>query len=248
MSINKRVAIVTGGSKGIGKAISHALAAEGLSIAVIARNKEEVEKTVYIIKQRGGNAEGFCADVSDEKKCENIINEIYEHFGRIDILVNCAGILTASSIKEITRDEWDNVIATNLTGSFFMIQQVIPYMSQVENGRIINISSNAGRMGGYENSQSYTASKGGIIAITMGIARQLAPSGITVNVVCPGTIETEMTMLYDKEVKERLISRIPMGRLGKPEEVAATVCFLASAGAAYITGAVIDVNGGMYMG
>lgn len=129
-----------------------------------------------------------------------------------------------------------------------MIQKSLPYLKKSRAGRIINISSNAGRMGGYENSQSYTASKGGIISITMGIARQLAEDGITVNVVCPGTTQTEMSVEYDEETMSRLTSRIPLGRIGKPEDTAAAVCFFSSEEAGFITGAILDINGGMYMG
>lgn len=247
-TLKDKVAIVTGGTKGSGRAIAVKLAKAKVKIGIVGRNVERAKKIADEIVQDKGNAEIFLGDIGDEEECKRIVDRIYNYFGKIDILVNCAGILTATKIEDITRKEWDEVLATNLTGTFFMIQKTIPYIKRSNSGRIINISSNAGRMGGYENSQSYTASKGGIIAITMGIARQLAPYHITVNVVCPGTTETEMTKLYDDEIRRRLLSRIPMGRLAKAEEIAATVCFLASEEAAYITGAVIDVNGGMYMG
>lgn len=247
-TLQGKIAIVTGGTKGIGAAIARKLSEAGVSVGIVGRDKKRAENVVKSIVQAGGVAQAFLGDISDEFCCEKIVYDVNECFGKIDILVNCAGILSSTPIIDVTRKEWDEILATNLSGTFFMIQKVIPFLKKSKGGRIINISSNAGRMGGYENSQCYTASKGGIIAITMGIARQLAPHGITVNVVCPGTTETEMTKLYDRETKERLMGRIPMGRLAKPEEVAAAVCFFASEEAGYITGAILDVNGGMYMG
>lgn len=247
-TLKGRTAIVTGGTNGIGKAIAIKLAEAGINVGIVGRNEERAQCAVDEIMKCGGYAQAFLGDISDEKNCESIVNNVNEYFGGVDILVNCAGILSSTQISDVTREEWDNIISTNLSGTFFMIQKSLPYLRKSMNGRIINIASNAGRMGGYENSQSYTASKGGMIAITMGIARQLASDGITCNVVCPGTTETEMVTLYDDETKERLLNRIPMRRFAKPEEVAAAVCFFASEEAGYITGAILDVNGGMYMG
>lgn len=248
ITLSGRTAIVTGGTKGIGAAIAKKLSEAGVSVCIVGRDEKRADAVVKEIVQTGGKAQFFLGDISNEQSCEKIAYDVNSFFGGIDILVNCAGILSSTPINDITRKEWDDILATNLTGTFFMTQKVIPYLEKSRAGRIINISSNAGRMGGYENSQCYTASKGGIIAITMGIARRLAPYGITVNVVCPGTTETEMTKLYDKKTKERLVGRIPMGRFAKPEEVATAVCFFASEEAGYITGATLDVNGGMYMG
>ena len=247
-TLEGRVAVVTGGTNGIGRSIAMKLSQAGVKVAIVGRNEERAREVVREIEEDGGIGQAFLGDIADENCCEKLLGEIKNTFGKIDILVNCAGILSSSSISEVTRNEWDSILATNLSGAFFMIQKALPYLKESTSGRIVNIASNAGRMGGYENSQSYTASKGGMIAITMGIARQLASDGITVNVVCPGTTETEMTKLYDKATKERLCSRIPMGRLARPEEVAAAVCFFASEEASYITGAILDVNGGMYMG
>lgn len=248
LTLKGKNAVVTGATRGIGKAIAVKLAEAGVRVGIVGRDEDRAKQVIEEIEQSGGEVRAFLGNISDEQCCGEILKDINNSFGGIDILVNCAGILASTPIDEVTRMEWDEIIATNLSGTFFMIQKALPYLKESASGRIVNISSNAGRMGGYENSQSYTASKGGIIAITMGIARQLAPYGITVNVVCPGTTETEMTKLYDKNTKERLISRIPMGRLAKPEEIAAAVCFFASEEASYITGAILDVNGGMYMG
>lgn len=248
LTLKGKNAVVTGATRGIGKAIAVKLAEAGVRVGIVGRDEDRAKQVIEEIEQNGGEAQTFLGNISDEQCCGEILKDIKDSFGGIDILVNCAGILASTPIDEVTRKEWDEILATNLSGTFFMIQKALPYLKESASGRIVNVSSNAGRMGGYENSQSYTASKGGIIAITMGIARQLAPYGITVNVVCPGTTETEMTKLYDKNTKERLISRIPMGRLAKPEEIAAAVCFFASEEASYITGAILDVNGGMYMG
>ncbi len=242
-----RIAIVTGATRGIGKAIAFHLAKAGVKVAVVGRNSERADNVVSHINEVGGIASKIIGDISSDVECDKIVKQTVDRFGGLDILVNCAGNLTSTKIENITRKEWDSILSTNLSGTFFMTQKAIPYLEKSKAGRVINISSNAGRMGGYANSQAYTASKGGIIAITKGIARQLAPRNITVNVVCPGTTETEMSQLYDEQTMATLVGRIPMGRLGKPEDTAAAVCFFASEEAGFITGAVLDVNGGMYM-
>lgn len=246
-TIKDRVAVVTGATRGIGRVIAIKLAEAGAKVAVLGRDENKANNVKAEIEKLGGKAEVFLGDISDDKECKRIADEVNARFGQLDILVNCAGALTSTKVDDISRAEWDKILGVNLTGTFFMIQSALPYLRKSKAGRIINISSNAGRMGGYANSQSYTASKGGVIAITKGIARQLAPDNITVNVVCPGTTKTEMSELYDEETTKRLIGRIPLGRLGKPEDTAAAVCFFASEEAGFITGAVLDVNGGMYM-
>lgn len=246
--LENKVVIVTGGTRGIGRAIANMFAEYRAVVVVVGRNEERAVRVVKEIKSHGSDGIYFLGDLADDGFCAEVCDETAEKYGKIDVVVNCAGLLTKSKIEDITRDEWDMILGSNLSSCFFMSQKAIPYMKRAGAGRIINISSNAGRMGGYENSQSYTASKGAIISITMGMARQLAGDGITVNVVCPGTTESEMSKLYDEGTRKRLIDRIPLGRFAQPEEVAAAVCFLASKNAAYITGAIIDVNGGMYMG
>ena len=246
-TIKDRVAAVTGATRGIGRVIAIKLAEAGAKVAVLGRDENKANNVKAEIEKLGGKAEVFLGDIFDDKECKRIADEVNASFGQLDILVNCAGAVTSTKIDDILRAEWDKILGVNLTGTFFMIQSALPYLRKSRAGRIINISSNAGRMGGYANSQSYTASKGGVIAITKGIARQLAPDNITVNVVCPGTTKTEMSKLYDDETTKRLIGRIPLGRLGKPEDTAAAVCFFASEEAGFITGAILDVNGGMYM-
>ena len=246
-TLEGRTAIVTGATRGIGKSIAIQLAKAGVKVAVVGRNAELADSVVSQIEADGGIAYKVVGDISSDKECERIVAETAKHFGGVDILVNCAGNLTSTKLEDISRDEWDDILSTNLSGTFFMTQKAIPYLEKSKAGRVINISSNAGRMGGYANSQAYTASKGGIIAITKGIARQLAQRNITVNVVCPGTTVTEMSQLYDEKTMATLVGRIPMGRLGRPEDTAAAVCFFASEEAGWITGATLDVNGGMYM-
>lgn len=247
-TLTDRVALVTGAAQGIGNAIATMLADGGMKVAVVDINKEQAMAAAETINQNGGEAIGVNCDVSDEKDIERAVAEITEHYGQLDVVVNCAGILSGAKIPDVQRAEWDKVIAVNLSGTFFTIQKALPYLEKSKCGRIINIGSNAGRMGGYEGSQIYTASKGGVVAISMGIARQLAPQGITVNCVCPGTTESKMSAQYDDEAMKRLIGRIPLGRLGKPKDTAAAVAFLASEEAGFITGCLLDVNGGMYMG
>ena len=230
-TLENRVALVTGAAQGIGNAIATKLADGGMKVAIVDINQEQAQAAAEVIKGNGGEAMGVACDVSDEKSIEEAVAKIAAHFGQLDVVVNCAGILSSAKIPDVQRGEWDKILAVNLSGTFFMIQKALPYLEKSSCARIINIGSNAGRMGGYENSQSYTASKGGVIAITMGIAT-----------------ESKMSAKYDEESMKRLLSRIPMGRLGKPEDSAAAVAFLASEEAGFITGLMLDVNGGMYMG
>lgn len=241
-------AIVTGATSGIGAEIARVLSNAGYAVAVLGRNRERGEKVCKEIIEIGNRAAFFQVDIDDDEECGRTLKKVSKWNNNICVLINCAGILTSTPFEKIEREEWDQVLKTNLSGTFFMMQKAAPYLKKAKYGRIINISSNAGRMGGYANAQSYTASKGGMIAITMGMARQLAPWGITVNVVCPGTTETEMVALYSDEVKDRLKEKIPLHRFGTCREVASAVCYLASIEAGFITGGILDVNGGLYMG
>lgn len=247
-TLSGRTAIVTGASRGIGLAISRALAQSGMNVAMLSKSETNITKATAELIEQGYLCRGFVCDVSDVSQISDALEEIYQNYHAVDVLVNCAGILDSLPIDGLTEEIWDSVLDTNLKGTFFMIQKTIPYLKKSYAPRIINISSNAGRMGGYENGLAYSASKGGIISLTYAAARRLAPQKITVNCVAPGTIESDMSQTYDQDARARLLSRFPLGRLGTPEEVAAAVCYFASEEAAFTTGAVLDVNGGLFMG
>lgn len=244
MKLQGRNAIVTGGAQGIGLAIATRLNAEGARVAIFDINEELAKESASKLQ----NCIGVKCDVSSPADAEEAVKKAADALGGIDILVNNAGILPKSMIEDVTEREWDLTLAINLKGAFFMSQKALPYLKASEHARIINTGSLAGRMGGFETCMAYSASKGGINAITMGMARQLAPFHINVNAVCPGTTETPITKAFSEEAMARLLTRIPLGRLGKPEDMAAAVAFLASDDAAFITGLLMDVNGGMYMG
>lgn len=247
-TLEGRVAVVTGGSRGIGYAISRALAEHGMKVAVLSKTGQSVAAAEEKLTGHGFCCKGFQCDVSHPADIRIVLEQINEFFHGIDVLVNCAGILDTGSLEELTEEEWDRVIDTNLKGTFFMTQLAVPYLEHSQAPRVIHISSNAGRMGGYENGLAYTASKGGIISLTYGMARRLAEKKITVNCVAPGTIESDMSQVYDRKARENLLARFPLNRLGVPEEVAAAVCYFASEESSFTTGAVLDVNGGLFMG
>ena len=244
MRLEGRRAIVTGGAQGIGFAIAKRLNDEGCRVAILDIQEALAKESAAQLK----DCIGVACDVSSPEAIETAVKAVADAFGGIDILVNNAGILPSQGIEEVTERTWDLTMAINLKSVFFMVQKSLPYLKQSEHARVINISSLAGRMGGFETCLAYSASKGGINALTMGFARQLAPFGINVNAVCPGTTETKITQAFTPEQMERLYTRIPLRRLGKPEDHAAAVAFLASDDAAFITGLLMDVNGGMYMG
>lgn len=244
----KKVAVVTGSAQGIGFAIANKLASQGIAVAVADINEEKASASAEALCQKGWEAKGFFCDVSKSESLKTLTEQIMDAFGQIDILVNNAGILHSTPLADVTEAEWDKVMAINLKSVFFACQKALPYLKNSPNPRIINISSLAGRMGGYETGLAYTASKGGIISLTYGLARQLAPFGITVNAVCPGTTETDIIKCWDDAQIAALKARIPLNRLGKPENVASAVAYLASDEAEFITGLLMDVNGGMYFG
>lgn len=243
-----RVAVVTGAAQGIGFHSAKKLCENGMKVALVDLNEEKVKRAAAEVAASGGIAIGLACDVSDENSIEQMIEEVAGQFGGVDVVVNSAGILSSTKVPDIKRCDWDRMLAVNLSGTFFTIQKAWPYLIKSSHGRVINISSTAGRMGGVENSMSYTASKGGVCAITKGIARKLAPYGVTVNAVCPGPTATDIVKTYTEEELKNLNSKILLGRLGKPEEIAAVVCFLASEEAGYVTASMIDVNGGFYIG
>ncbi|MCK4802995.1 MAG: 3-oxoacyl-ACP reductase FabG [Spirochaetes bacterium] len=248
MSVEGIVAVVTGAGRGLGKAIVQGFSDKGVIPVVVDINEETAASVCEEIRKQGTDALWIKADVSSCKDLENMVERVVRKYGTVDILVNNAGILHTTAIEDITETEWDRMMAINLKSVFFASQLVLPYMKKKGKGRIINISSLAGRMGGYANGVGYAASKAGIIGLTMSFARKVAPYNITVNAVAPGTTETEIIEAISEEQKQKLRELIPLGRLGKPKNIADIVTFLASYGADFITGAVIDVNGGMFMG
>lgn len=248
MLFNEKVAIVTGAAQGIGLAIATDLAKKGAKVAIADINEDMVRVQENIMTTQGLNVKSYYVDVSSVQNMGDMVKSVVNDFDHLDILVNNAGVLSNVKIQDLTEQEWDRVMAINLKSVVFGVKTALPYLIKSKNPRIINISSLAGRMGGYETGLAYTASKGGIISLTYGLARQLASYGITVNCVCPGTTQTEIISKWDKEKIDSLIDRIPLGKLGKPENIASAVSYLASDEAEYITGLVMDVNGGMYFG
>jgi 3-oxoacyl-[acyl-carrier protein] reductase len=244
--VNK-VALVTGSSRGIGRAIAIELAKKGFSIVINNDGKpQEGIEVVNEITKIGQRATYIQADVSDPNQVEKMIEEIINEFGRIDILINNAGIVMDKKLENMSIEQWNCVISVNLTGTFNCTKSVIKYMKEQGGCRIINIASVVGEIGNFGQS-NYAASKGGIITFTKTVAKEYAKDGILVNAVAPGFIKTKMVQNIPEKVMQKILEQIPLGRLGEPEEVAKLVCFLASDDANYITGQVININGGMYM-
>jgi 3-oxoacyl-[acyl-carrier protein] reductase len=240
-----RVAFVTGASRGIGRAIAMRLAASGAVIVAAARG-DNAKPTVDAIKAAGGQAEVVDLDVTDAPAAEAAIAATVARHGRLDILVNNAGITRDQLMLRMKRDDWDAVLATNLTSAYTLTQAALKPMIRQRNGRIVCISSVVGQSGN-PGQANYAASKAGLIGFVKAVALEVASRNVTVNVVAPGMIDTDMTGAIADKAREALIGRIPLGRLGTPDEVASAVAFLASDEAAYITGQVLAVNGGMYL-
>jgi len=247
MKLEGRVALVTGASQGIGHACALELAREGASIAVAARNQQRLDELVAQIAAAGGKASAFVIDVADEEQVKSGIKSALAQFGKIDILVNNAGITRDQLVMRMKRADWDAVLNTNLTSAYLCIQQVIGSMLKQRWGRIINVTSVFGQMG-QAGQANYAASKAGLIGLTMAMAREVASRNITCNAVAPGFIETSMTAALSEEFKQSAMKTIPLGRVGSPQDVANAVRFLASDDASYITGHVLNVNGGLLMG
>ena len=245
--LNGHVALVTGASQGIGRACAIKLAQAGAKVALAARNQQKLAEAVSQITSLGGEAAAFKMDVASEEEIKAGVKAAMDHFGKIDILVNNAGMTRDTLLMRMKRADWDSVIATNLTGAHLCIQTVISSMLKQRWGRIINITSVFGQMG-QAGQANYAASKAGLIGLTMAVAREVASRNITVNAVAPGFIETAMTESLSPELKETALKLIPLGRTGTDQDVANAVRFLASDNAAYITGHVLKVNGGMLMG
>ncbi|MGA8762275.1 MAG: 3-oxoacyl-[acyl-carrier-protein] reductase [Candidatus Sulfotelmatobacter sp.] len=247
MSLSGRVALVTGASQGIGRACALKLAAAGATVAVAARNQEKLSELANEIIAAGGKAAVFAMDVSDEDQIKSTIKAAIAQFGKVDILVNNAGITRDQLVMRMKRADWDAVLQTNLTSAYLCIQQVIGSMLKQRWGRIINIASIFGQMG-QAGQSNYAASKAGLIGLTMAIAREVGSRNITCNAVAPGFIETAMTAGLGDDLKQTAIKQIPLGRVGSVDDIAGAVAFLVSDEASYITGHVLNVNGGMLMG
>jgi len=280
LGLENKVALITGGSRGIGQAIALRLAKEGADIAIIYQStKEEAEKVSKIVDQIGtideigilyhfidqmetkehakevselidsmGTHSIICqANVSDFKQVNRMRDEVINKFGKIDILVNNAGIVRDKSFLKMTDEMWTDVLSVNLNGTFYCTKAVLAGMLERNYGRIVNISSVIGRIGN-RGQANYAASKAGMIALTQTLAKEFAGTGITVNAIAPGYIETDMLKSVPKKIMEKILAQVPLGRLGKPSEVAGAVAYLVSEDGNYITGHVIDINGGLYIG
>jgi 3-oxoacyl-[acyl-carrier protein] reductase len=246
-NLEGRTALITGASQGIGRACALALAAAGVRVALAARNEAKLNEVAAEIATAGGTAAVFTLDISSEESIKACAKAAIAHFGSVEILVNNAGITRDTLTLRMKRADWDDVLHTNLTGTFLMTQALLSPMLKARWGRIINISSVVGETG-QAGQANYAASKAGLIGLTKSLARELASRNITVNAIAPGYIETAMTAVLDDKQREAMLAQIPLGRPGTDAEIAAAVRFLASQDAAYITGHVLDVNGGMYMG
>lgn len=242
-----KTALVTGASRGIGRAIALKLASEGANVAIVyAGNQAAAEETKALALENGVKAECYCCDVSDFDKVAQLVATVKEEFGGIDILVNNAGINRDKLAMQMKEADFDDVIATNLKGAFNTIRQVYPLMVRKRSGRILNISSVAGVCGN-AGQANYSAAKAGMIGLTKSIAKEVASRGITCNAIAPGFIATDMTDALPEKVREGALATIPMRRMGTPEEIADVAAFLVSDAASYITGAVLQVDGGLNM-
>jgi len=243
--LSGRVALVTGASRGIGRAVAARLAGQGATVVAAARGDHAAE-TVAEVTAAGGQAEAVSLEMTDEAAVQRLPGEIVERHGRLDIVVSNAGIARDQLLMRMKRADWDAVIATNLTATFSLAQAAMRPMLKQRGGRIIAVSSVVGQMGN-AGQTNYAASKAGLIGFVKALAREVASRGITVNVIAPGLIDTDMTRAINETTQVDWASQIPLGRLGAADDVAAAACFLASDEASYITGHVLAVNGGMYM-
>jgi 3-oxoacyl-[acyl-carrier protein] reductase len=246
MSLENQIALVTGASRGIGAAIAQTLGQQGAVVIGTATSASGAEKITSALKSAGITGIGVALDVNNAEQIELVLKEITEQFGTVTILVNNAGITKDMLLMRMTDEDWDNVISTNLTSIYRMSKAVLRPMMKARTGRIISISSVVGHMGN-AGQANYAAAKAGMTGFSKSLAVEVGSRGITVNCVAPGFIETDMTAELPEDIKNQMLARIPLNRLGQVNEIAATVAFLASPSAAYISGETIHVNGGMYM-
>jgi 3-oxoacyl-[acyl-carrier protein] reductase len=245
-SLTGRIALVTGASQGIGRAVAFELASRGAHVALAARSVDKLADLASEIASAGGTAQAFSLDVASEDSIKACAKAVIEHFGKVEILVNNAGITRDGLMMRMRRPDWDDVLTTNLTGAFLLTQACVSSLLKNRWGRVINITSVVGEIG-QAGQANYAASKAGLIGLTKSLARELASRGITVNAVAPGYIETPMTAVLNDEQRSAMMTTVPLARPGSPEDIARAVAFLASDDAAYITGHTLDVNGGMHM-
>jgi 3-oxoacyl-[acyl-carrier protein] reductase len=243
--LSGKIAVVTGASRGIGRGVASVLAARGAYVVAVAR-ESHADATASAVQAAGWRAEAASADVTDAAAVDRLVAGVLARHGRIDILVNNAGIARDHLMLRMKREDWDAVLATNLTAAFTCMQAVIKPMIRQRAGRIISIASVVGQMGN-AGQANYAASKAGLVGLTKAVAREVASRQITVNAVAPGYVETDMTRAVVDKAREAWIAHVPLGRIGTPEDVGAAVCFLASDEASYITGHLLAVNGGLYM-
>jgi 3-oxoacyl-[acyl-carrier protein] reductase len=244
--LDGRVAIVTGGSRGIGSAIAGLLAEHGAAVVVSGRDAARLQNAVRALEEHGASVHGVVADVAKREDADRLVEAAKERFGRLDLLVNNAGITRDGLLIRMKDDDWDRVMETNLRGAFLMTRAAAKSMVRQRSGRIINIASAAGAMGN-AGQANYSAAKAGLVGFTKATARELAHWNILVNAVAPGLIDTDMTAAIPAEAREALLAQVPLKRMGSARDVAEVVGFLAGDGAAYVTGQVFHVNGGLYM-
>ena len=244
--LTEKVAIVTGASRGIGRAIALALAAQGAKVVASARNGEALQNLVAEIKQQGGEATAVAGDIAVGTDAAHLIEQAVDAYGQVDILVNNAGITRDGLLLRMKDEDWDAVLDTNLKGAFLCIRAAAKVMSKQRSGRIVNISSVVGEMGN-AGQANYCASKAGLLGLTKSVARELARRNVTVNAITPGFIVTDMTDGMTDKAREAMTEQIPLGRLGEVNDIANAVIFLCSDQSSYVTGQVLGVNGGMYM-
>jgi 3-oxoacyl-[acyl-carrier protein] reductase len=246
VSLAGRVALVSGGARGIGRSIAAALARAGAEVVLTARSAEAARDVAAAISEDGGKVRGVALDVGDDASVDATFAAVLADYGTIPILVNNAGITRDGLLLRLKREDWDHVVNTDLTGIYRLCRKLVPGMVRGRYGRIVNITSVVAASGN-PGQTNYAAAKAGVEGFTRSLALELASRNVTVNCVAPGFIDTDMTRELGEPVREKLLARVPLGRLGQPEEVAAAVVFLASQQASYVTGATLNVNGGMYM-
>lgn len=248
MDFTGKTAIVTGGAKGIGRGCVELFAENGANVVLADMNCDMATEVEQELKERGLQVKAVKVNVKQVSDIEKMVNTAVESFGTVDILVNNAGIFHSTPVEDVTEEEWDNIMAINLKSVFFATQKVLPYMKKKHCGKILNLSSLAGRNGGIVNGLGYSAAKAGIIGLTRGFAARFAQHGINVNAIAPGSTDTGILGGLSAQETAELVAKIPLGRYGTVHEVASAVAFLCSDDASFITGAVLDVNGGMYFG